>query len=782
MTSSDLQERLERFVEHHVVHGDALPVETLCEGRPDLVAPLAALVATYLRLSDALEVTSAARPAAAGQGAATTGATLPSFDGFRTIERIGAGGMGEVYKLEDLALGRIVAGKVIRHDARVVTGLAEFLDEARALALFSDRRIVQVHEVRPTADPPVIVMEYVDGFELGRVGPSLEYAQRARILKEVCEAVQHAHDLGVVHRDLKPANIALDAELRPRILDFGLSTSDPAAGHFRGTPQYVAPEQLDASRPIDTRTDVYALGVILYELLCGAPPYSGATTAETLDAVRRGTPRLPVEIDPRTPEPLQAIALKAFERNPADRYQSAGEMARDLGRYLEGRTVAARPTLYASALSTRVRPHLDQIEEWRQLKLVYAHEADALRAVYRRLEAREDDWIVESRTLSYSQIALYLGAFLLMCGSLFYFGAHRVFEAVRGLARPFLVLAVPFVGLNLTAHYLYRREDRAVAVAFYLGGVSLLPLFLLILFHETGLWVAAPDTPGQIFPDGSVSNRQLQVTILAACVWSAFLALRTRTAALSTVCTTVGFLLALAVLGDLGLRGWVDAGLWDRLALHLMPLVALYAVAGQLAERRALPWFGPPLYVGAALLLVLALELLALDGRTFHYLGVSMQGWQPSRVSSPLLLDTLTALALNGIAFYAVAWAVDRRGSELKSRAAWLLFTISPFAVLEPLGWLSETGEYPRAFDWVYLALAVATALLSHQRQRKGFYYAGLLNTGIALWLIADHHEWFDKPLWAIVLVVVGLVALGAGFSLATRERRRARPGHDGPP
>ena len=136
-------------------------------------------------------------------------------------------------------------------------------------------------------------MEYVDGFELGRLAPSLEFQQRARIMKEVCEAVHHAHDVGVQHRDLKPSNIMLDAELRPKILDFGLSSGDPARGHFRGTPRYLAPEQLDASQPIDARTDVYALGAVLYELLTGVPPVGGGprTTSSPTSAPARSACR-----------------------------------------------------------------------------------------------------------------------------------------------------------------------------------------------------------------------------------------------------------------------------------------------------------------------------------------------------------------------------------------------------------------------------------------------------------------------------------------------------------
>src|SRR4029453_186690 len=254
---------------------------------------------------------------------------------------------------------------------------------------------------------------------------------------------------GIQHRDLKPSNIMLDGALRPKILDFGLSDDRADRGHLRGTVHYVAPEQLDPSQPIDRRTDVYALGVILYELLCGVTPYRADTTSELLDAVRLGQPRLPIEINSNVPAALQAIALKAMERNAADRYQTAAEMVRDLDRYLVGQPVEARPTQYAATLATRVRGHVDQVAEWLRLKLIYPHEAKNLTAAYKTLEAREDDWIVASRILSYSQIVLYLGAFVLTMGGVYYFYAHRVAKAVTGMVGPFLVLGAPFIGLNL---------------------------------------------------------------------------------------------------------------------------------------------------------------------------------------------------------------------------------------------------------------------------------------------------------------------------------------------
>jgi serine/threonine-protein kinase len=754
--ANELEALLARFVEHHVVHGERLAIDVLCAGRPDLAPALRALVERYLAVDtmfDADPVERAAAPPARDE--------LPTFEGFQTIERIGAGGMGVVYKLRDLTLDRIVAAKVIRQDRQTAARIDTFLREARALALFSDRRIVQIHDARPNADPPVLIMEYVEGFELGRLAPSLDFPHRARILVEICEAVHHAHTLGLQHRDLKPSNIMLDAQLRPRILDFGMSAADASSGHLAGTPPYTAPEQLDPTRPIDARSDVYALGVIFYELLCARTP-SGEM------------PRLPVEIDPAVPEPLQAIALTAMEREPDRRYRSAVDMAADLRRYLEGRRVIGRPSVYATTLESRVQPHLDEIREWARLELVHPHEAERLQAAYDALSAPEDDWILEGRALTFAQIALYLGAFLLVAGSLFYFAAARWHENVHGVARPFVVLALPFIGLNAAAHLLYRRDHKAVAIAFYLSAIALLPLFLLILFHEAQWFVVPAGTVGQLF-DRAVSNRQLQLTALVACGWSGWLALRTRTAALSTTVTVLLLLLAVAVAADFGLRDAIEDGRWDSIALRFLPLLAAYGALGFASEKSSRPWLSRPLYLGAAATFIVVLELLALNGQALRHLGgFSLAPWQSTTVSDPTLLDTVAAMTVNGGIFYWAGARIARHGSDLMRPAAQLLFTIAPFALIHPLGYLVRTAEYSPRFDWVYAACALLIMLLSERRQRKSFYYAGLLNLGAALFYIASHREWFERPAWAIAVIIGGLAALSAGFALdrAARQRR----------
>lgn len=759
-----IEELLERYVEHRERTGERLSPEALCAGRPELCDRLA----DHLRLLEEVDATLSQGeeppPPAAGE-------ELPSFSGFRTVERIGAGGMGEVYKLEDLQLGRTVAAKVLKVEG-VGPTVRRFLDEARALALFQDRRIVQVFEYRASEHPPVLIMEHVDGFDLATIGRSLSLDQRVRILAEVCDAVDRAHGLGLQHRDLKPTNVLVDAALQPKIVDFGLSGGDPRLGHGAGTLAYMAPEQLDPERAIDARSDVYALGVTLYELLSGERPYAAPNEAELVAEIRAGRPRLPVEVDPSVPEPLQAIALKAMEPEPENRYPSARAMATELRRYLEGRPVLARPTLYASALAGRLRPHLDQIREWLDLKLIYPHEAEGLRGAYRRLEGREDDWIVQARSLTFSQIALYLGAFLLFCGSLFYFVVHRLHGAVEGLAHPLLVLGLPFVALTVGGVVLDRRDLRGVAIPFYLGGAVLLPVLLLVLFHEAGWWIA---TAGQFFEDGVVSNRQLQVATFLATAWTLALALRTRTVALSSIFTSLLLVSTLAILTDLGLRGWLEEGRWDLLSGHLVPLLVLGTLLGVATEQRRAAWLATPLYLGAAGLFVLVLELAALDGRELAHLGVTLVGLQPEGVENPALLDTLGAMTSNGLLVYLTAIAVERYGSELGKKAARLLLVLSPFLILEPIAYLSETEEYSPLFDWSYLTLALTITFVSRFRQRKSFYYAGLLNTGLALVLIARRYEWLDAAWWPVTVIAAALLALVSGLGLTLWERTRHR-------
>jgi len=301
--------------------------------------------------------------------------------------------------------------------------------------------------------------------------------------------------------------------------------------------------------------------------------------------------------------------------------------------------------------------------------------------------------------------------------------------------------------------------------------VAVLPLLALSLFGELGWWAAATDD-GQLFDGGSVSNRQLQVSMAIGCLAAFGFAWRTRTVALASLFTVGVALLALSLLADLGLRTWLDDGRWDLLALHIAPLIAIYATLGRLLEGRDRRWFARPLYVGGAALLVTALELLALDGRLLGHLGLTLHSLSPSEVSDPTLLDTALAMSVNGLLFYLVATLLERRGSATMRPAATTLAVLSPFALLQPIAWLNQTGEYTQALLWLHLAAAVAVAARSCRHQRRSFYYAGVLNTGLAIGLLTDRYQWFDVPSWSVAVVAGGVAALATGWVLHLREER----------
>lgn len=758
-----VEELFGTWVQRHVVDDVRLDPRELCGDDDAALRELVRCIAEYDALQETLGTAEAATPAEADPAA-----RLPQFDGFRTIEKIGSGGGGDVYKLEDLELGRAVAAKVLRVDSTLHQGIEGFLREARSLALFEDARIVRIFEFRRHSDPPVLLMEYVDGFPLDRIAPSLEYGQRAKLLIEIAEAIDHAHRSGVQHRDLKPANVLVDAKLRPRILDFGLASGERWRGHGLGTPAYMAPEQLDPERPIDARTDVYALGAILYEVLCGQQPYHGTTQEDWIETIRRGEPRLPAELAPDVPEPLQAIALKAMETDPALRYATAGDFAADLRRWLDGQPVTARPSVYEDTLSRRLQPHLAEIREWARLKLLWPHEAKALESQYGRLEVREEEWILRSRGLPLSQISLYLGAVLLFCGAMFYYIAY-LNEAVHGMVGPLVFLALPFAGINLIARRLYLGKRQSVAVAFHLAAVLLLPLFLLTALNEADWW---PATGGEseLIADW-VSNRRLQIVTGLAAAWGVTLALLTRTVTFGTYLMVLTTAFYLALLSDLGLSIWLDEGRYDALGLGLFPLAAAFIAGGVLGDRLRRDWLARPAYVAAALVMAFALESIALDGRTMAWLGVSLQPLMAGSEGDPVTLDTAVTMALNGMVFYALGRAAERTGLPTMSTAAWLLCNAAPFAILEPIARLSATGDYPLRFTWAYLALAVGIALLSRRRQRKAFYYAGLINTIGALFFLTRDHEWWDRPTWAVLVLAIGLALLFAGYGLHRREQ-----------
>lgn len=283
----------------------------------------------------------------------TMGASLPfeSLGGYRVIRRLGLGGMGSVYVGEQDTLGRTVALKVIRSDLREsATVLRRFEREARAIAKLRHPNIVNVYEFGHDHDVHFIAMELIPGAPLDEVLRD-RAPQPTEILSwmvQIARALAYAHAEGIVHRDIKPQNIMITPAGRPVLLDFGvarvLGTEVTKLTHdFAGTPQYAAPEQLlDGDDEVDGRTDVYALGVTLYEALTGRLPFEAGRLDELLLRIVREEPPPPRRVNPALPAEIELVILKAMEKQPARRYASAADLADDLQRLVEVRPVRAR--------------------------------------------------------------------------------------------------------------------------------------------------------------------------------------------------------------------------------------------------------------------------------------------------------------------------------------------------------------------------------------------------------------------------------------------------------
>ena len=280
-------------------------------------------------------------------------------DRYQVGDTLGFGGMSEVHRGRDLRLGRDVAIKVLRADlARDPSFQARFRREAQNAASLNHPAIVAVYDTGETRGEagtvPYIVMEYVDGDTLRDVlkkeGP-LPPRRAMEIVADVCAALDFSHRHGIVHRDIKPANVMLNRAGAVKVMDFGIARSVAdgqatmtATAAVIGTAQYLSPEQA-RGEAVDARSDVYATGCVLYELLCGAPPFTGDSPVAIAYQHVREAPKPPSETKPGLPKEMDAIVLKALNKNPLNRYQTAAEMRSDLVRALSGQAVQATPLM-----------------------------------------------------------------------------------------------------------------------------------------------------------------------------------------------------------------------------------------------------------------------------------------------------------------------------------------------------------------------------------------------------------------------------------------------------
>lgn len=293
------------------------------------------------------------------------GTDTTTWGRFQLVELLGTGGMGDVYKAYDPNLGRYIALKILRHEEPET--LNRFLREARAQAKVEHPHICKIYESGEYCGHPYIAMQYIDGNNLKELDPKLTLEEKLGIIKEVALGLQAAHRQGLIHRDVKPTNIMVtqteEGNWKPFIMDFGIAREQEASGLTStgvvvGTPFYMSPEHAKGKvTNLDRRSDIYSLGITLYELLTGIVPFQGDTPVEVLIKVIDKEPPPIRKIYPRIPVDIETIVMKCLEKDPNRRYASAKDLAEDIQHYLDGDPIKARPATLTYRIKRKLVKH-----------------------------------------------------------------------------------------------------------------------------------------------------------------------------------------------------------------------------------------------------------------------------------------------------------------------------------------------------------------------------------------------------------------------------------------
>ena len=695
-----------------------------------------------------------------------------------------SGGMGSVYNALDTTLNRRVAIKLLHHHPDDTKAKEKVLVEARAMAALQHPSICPIHEVMLETERPFLVMQWVEGVEFHHGIRSLNIKNKLTILAKLISAVDVMHLNNIIHGDIKPRNILIDRNENPILVDFGLAHGmyESRETSYGGTPGFSAPEQFLPKALVGPPADVYALGILLFMILCDRTPFTASSASSIIQQVQNNDPPLPQDINPKVSAGLQAICLKSLEKEPENRYQSAGEMLSDIERYIAGETVVAKPTQLTGRFLSQVDQQVEDVQVWRQQALITNLESNKLINLLRRIRQPESAWLLDSRRLSPSQVLFYLGGWLLLVTVTVCFFFLIQTDAISKSMQWIIPSGLVLLALIVFAVMLIYKQRRFV-LGYAMLADFLLPVALFYLIRDQQ-WFAPVGEETQLAGDyvtNGITNTQL---FLNSSIWL-FASLSFRKVTRASPLTIPSVLSCVLV----WMSGWATLGLLDAFE-----------------DQRKFGFFGLGLAILGVLSILFGLHLNHVEGKDEYELGhrASRRGdaWPVATMAvaliatglgiaawywpafffnlGPTLSDNVvkqraTAYFIVAVILWLLTHLLDRTRTPLRLNLGSSVRWVLPTATLLPIALLAKYSWEPYLREWVVwdgllVVGALGFAIWSIKHQWKPFLVSGLgyLATSIfilffglmyesdnAFELNSESTEWFNRMAIAATCVIV---------------------------
>ena len=710
--------------------------------------------------------------------------------GYQHLTRLGEGPHGVVYRAEETASGRAVALKVLDpfwvEDVQARQRFEHGLTRLQRSLISGTGAIL---DSQLDQQPPFIVMELIEGQTITEALKGASWTRVAKVFRQVGSVLEQMHAAGVIHGSLKAENVLIGPNGAPVLLDAGSATLYPegsvegnSRARWHGWPSVLAPENIQGTR-LDARSDVYSVGILLFQVLAGRGPFETTGVHQLLEDHLHTDPPLPSALNPAVPDGLQRIALKALEKDPQSRYPGPRELREDLERFLRGDLIRTRPSVYDNLLLHRVQQHVGQVRDWAGRGLLNEEEKNGLLSAYEGLQRRGLPAVMESRVQRFWQTLVYVSGWAVINGALVW-----LLTRYECLTRPSKLLlgSIPALTAFFMAAAMWRAERFRLTFVALVVGVLALPLLTGVWLHEFHVMATVP-VPGltqELFAhqDASspivtqVTNRQLFITFLSALAVAAGVMRFTRTTTHSA--QTV---LALALAYSAGLLCWFDLKPLSNdqhfavIALKYLPLLTVTGVISALLHRhRDRNYQAPPWVYFSGLLLtaiLYGLSLRALDDWT----DLDRQDRLPGSyllLSAAGVIQTLLGL-----------WA--RAHLKHRCRAATMLVVLIGLVnVLAGLGLAGGEGVWPAnwwrppvfeiavpAAHLALPALSLAMALLASRVQMLSFLLVGLAGFAASIHLLG--WKYFNHTTaWPKCMIAAGAVCFFAALLLELRRTR----------